>query len=545
MQEAVDVRRVRGITSESTPLLVSSQVSWRSAVSFHETIGREKQAQTEETILCEANATSKAAKFRLRIGYACGHAQNDLCGAMYFSYLLVYLEGVGLSPLGAGAVLIAGQFVDGIATPLVGSLSDRYSCVEPGCCYGISGRRKSWYIGGLILVSSTFWVLFTPYPAEFEIFLPAAVYYGLANCVFQIGWATVQVSNMAMVPELTPLLSERIVLNSLRFAVTVCTSIIIYVLVWLFLANDGKDIGASGDTEPETGGAQQLQEEGALHSSLQVISYIVLLAGAILGLVFILLVREGSGEDTTLADTQEVRNFSDAKAEPKEETPPKTMWGWFLTDGFWGVTANYSFTRLCVNAIQLYLPFFVLYSMSVSSGAVATVPLTAYIGMCVSSALAPWASALVTDAAWLYAAGVTCLSAGSTALFLAPAGSSGWAFLASGLLGVGCAQLMVASQTQVCELVGCNSNGGTVFGINSFCDKVSTGVIIFVIQRFAQGTDEARLGHLYRLTTAGVPLVCAVLGGLSLLTVPMRIRDRQGCKESNSSQRRGLGRKCP
>ena len=28
----------------------------------------------------------------VKLGYSFGHAQNDLCGAMYFSYLLVFLE---------------------------------------------------------------------------------------------------------------------------------------------------------------------------------------------------------------------------------------------------------------------------------------------------------------------------------------------------------------------------------------------------------------------------------------------------------------------
>ena len=40
------------------------------------------------------NVSSSSSKLSnlVKLGYSFGHAQNDLCGAMYFSYLLVFLE---------------------------------------------------------------------------------------------------------------------------------------------------------------------------------------------------------------------------------------------------------------------------------------------------------------------------------------------------------------------------------------------------------------------------------------------------------------------
>ena len=151
----------------------------------------------ESTPLLSASGVSSPQprlNFRVRLGYALGHAQNDLCGAMYFSYLLVYLEGTGLNPVDAGVVLIAGQIVDGMATPVVGYFSDHFSCFSDSCCWGLAGRRKAWYMGGLALVTSTFWVLFTPFPDEEAGFLESlspVLYYSLANCLFQVGWASV------------------------------------------------------------------------------------------------------------------------------------------------------------------------------------------------------------------------------------------------------------------------------------------------------------------------------------------------------------------
>ena len=38
------------------------------------------------------SSSSSSISNLVKLGYSFGHAQNDLCGAMYFSYLLVFLE---------------------------------------------------------------------------------------------------------------------------------------------------------------------------------------------------------------------------------------------------------------------------------------------------------------------------------------------------------------------------------------------------------------------------------------------------------------------
>lgn len=42
------------------------------------------------------------------------------------------------------------------------------------------------------------------------------VYYGAFIALFQFGWAAVQVSHLSLIPDLTPISSERVELNSLR-----------------------------------------------------------------------------------------------------------------------------------------------------------------------------------------------------------------------------------------------------------------------------------------------------------------------------------------
>jgi hypothetical protein len=53
-----------------------------------------------------------------------GHFINDLVAACWFNYLLFFLKRV-VKTEAAPAALLAGQIADGLATPIVGLLSDR------------------------------------------------------------------------------------------------------------------------------------------------------------------------------------------------------------------------------------------------------------------------------------------------------------------------------------------------------------------------------------------------------------------------------------
>jgi glycoside/pentoside/hexuronide:cation symporter, GPH family len=87
------------------------------------------------------------------IAYAIGHFSNDLCAAQWFFYLVYYLKFiVGLTGGQAGYAMMSGQFADGLMTPLVGALSDRYKTRI--------GSRTPWYIFGTFIVLPSFFALF-------------------------------------------------------------------------------------------------------------------------------------------------------------------------------------------------------------------------------------------------------------------------------------------------------------------------------------------------------------------------------------------------
>jgi Na+/melibiose symporter-like transporter len=89
--------------------------------------------------------------------YGLGHFINDLTSACWFNYLFFYLKRI-LETDAAASALLAGQICDGIATPLVGMMSDKTNTKI--------GQRKPWYIGGLVLVLLCFIPIFSGYKSD-------------------------------------------------------------------------------------------------------------------------------------------------------------------------------------------------------------------------------------------------------------------------------------------------------------------------------------------------------------------------------------------
>ncbi|CAH8854007.1 unnamed protein product [Trichobilharzia szidati] len=66
--------------------------------------------------------------WRVRFSYAIGHVLNDLCASVWFTYTLVFFKfGIGIPTSMAGLIVLVGQVVDGLVTPLIGVFSDKLS----------------------------------------------------------------------------------------------------------------------------------------------------------------------------------------------------------------------------------------------------------------------------------------------------------------------------------------------------------------------------------------------------------------------------------
>ena len=172
--------------------------------------------------------------FKHVAAYSVGHFNNDLCAAMWFVYLSWYLNKVVLLDASVtGQCLFSGQIADGIMTPIVGLLSDK---ITTRC-----GQRMPWYIFGTIMVIPCFMGIFS-YPPfvngtdGYEGFSEDGkrAWYTALPALFNIGWASVQISHMAIVNSLSLSNRRRDLLANNRNGFTFAANIVVLAFALAF-----------------------------------------------------------------------------------------------------------------------------------------------------------------------------------------------------------------------------------------------------------------------------------------------------------------------
>jgi Na+/melibiose symporter-like transporter len=157
-----------------------------------------------------------------------GHLSNDLCAAAWFTYVLYYIkEVVGLSATNAGFAMLSGQIADGLTTPIVGLLSDK--------CKTKIGSRAPWYLAGTIIVLPSFFGIFI-YPPFTPNSTEQLSYYLALPAIFNIGWASVQISNMSFVNSITFSTQRRDRLISLRNGFTFVANLVVLTIALVLFA---------------------------------------------------------------------------------------------------------------------------------------------------------------------------------------------------------------------------------------------------------------------------------------------------------------------
>ncbi|KAJ7370165.1 Major facilitator super domain-containing protein 12 [Desmophyllum pertusum] len=170
-----------------------------------------------------------------RFCYSVGHVLNDLAGNAWFSYLLVFLTKVaGLTNANAGYVLLISQVFEGACTPVAGILCDKTVCKY--------GRRKSWHLLGTACVTISFPFIFnqclgcTDSSNTVKFF-----YYTGFSMVFGFGWGSTQIGHLSLIPEISKRESERVELSALRSALTFSMRDICLWVTWILLGQSNEE----------------------------------------------------------------------------------------------------------------------------------------------------------------------------------------------------------------------------------------------------------------------------------------------------------------
>jgi len=286
----------------------------------------------------EMAINSELISLRQRLGFCLGHVLNDLCASMWFTYLLLFFHRVlQFDNVYAGVIMFTGQIADGISTLFVGYFSDRDAF--PVC--DRYGRRKAWHLVGTLCVLISFPFIFSSCLGCSQAHQKAQiVYYCAFVVIFQFGWAATQISHLAIIPEMSPLTSERTGLTSKRFAATVASNVTVYALAWLYL---GMGNGGDGQVGPD--------DEG----SFRAVMFTVILVGTLTSLAFHVLVRPRQ-ENAINASPNETA--SDNGRDDDAGVERMTVLAWLKEPQFYQIAFVYMTTRLFINLSQGYMPIY-------------------------------------------------------------------------------------------------------------------------------------------------------------------------------------------
>ncbi|XP_055945683.1 major facilitator superfamily domain-containing protein 12-like [Argiope bruennichi] len=401
--------------------------------------------------------------FGRRIAYSFGHILNDLCASMWFSYLLMFQHNIlELSNQVAGNLMLLGQIADAIATPFVGYESDRPNDMWL-CKYG---RRKAWHLVGTICVALSFPFLFSECfgcsnSSQYARFL----YYGAFIVIFQFGWASVQVSHLSLIPDLTPLSCERVELNSLRYAMTVLSNIATYVSLLIIF-------GVSDPGEKHTG-----------PSDLPIFRYVslsVVGVGSLFSVLFHVFTKEKEHPQFSIQQQCLINEASDMI-----EKPHLRWKDWFSQPQFYMVALLYMSTRLYVNLSQVYMPMYIEDTLELHKTKIATIPLVIFVSGFLSSFIVKFMRKLF---------GIKCTYFLGCILAII---SCIWIYVGEGesygnyhlygvavLIGVAGSTLLIISLAFTSDLIANSTTSGAfVFGSMSFVDKLANGVAVVIIQQ--------------------------------------------------------------
>ncbi|CAH1639755.1 unnamed protein product [Spodoptera littoralis] len=466
----------------------------------------DKEATTEVEINLSGPFKRKWWRVSQHMLFGLGHVYNDLCAAMWFSYMMLFFQAVlEMRSAVAGAMLLLGQVIDALATPVVGVLADKF------------GSLKSWHLTGCALVTCTFPLLFvrcwgcwlTEDPDYLDWWMP--VYYGVLIVVFQIGWAVVQISHLAMIPAISDNLQVRADLTSIRYMASVTSSLAVYLITWVVLraSNYSTFIGPMDD--------YKFRGVSLIISGIGIVSFLVFQ-------IFFKLkpkkeekanghaVNNGQNGITPSVQNEETGTLEVAKS--------KIMY-FLRMPLLYQTSLLYVFSRLYWALSLVYVPLFLeerlVFNPSAGSELVASVPLVLYISsFFFSLLLKSKINRFGNQVAYLVGSLLSLLSCLWIAIAIDPNASIVQIYMVATLIGAGSSITLVSSLCVTADLIGPHSHqGAAIYSIVTFADKLVTGIAVVAIENF-KCDNELNCPQYYRAVLTYACGGSAVLGMLSL-----------------------------
>lgn len=418
--------------------------------------------------------------------YGTGHMLNDITSACWFTYLLLFLTQIGLSPRDAAIVMLSGQVADAFTTIFAGELIDRF------------GHFKIWHAGGSILVAISFSSVFGGcLPCKLSGTNSATLQtigYGTFAAIFNVGWAATQVSHMSVVNYITLNPTSRVALASCRNAFTMVANLGLYAVAFVVFSMYGTNSSVS------------------VKEQYRWIAYFSIFVGCCFVIIF-------------LAGTKE----PELKKQTRLRRITRVAWRhWFKKVLYYQVAAVYMLTRLVTNVSQALLAFYVMDDLQMNHSSKAVVPAIIFISSFITSVI-------LQESRWngprlkaFFIAGAIIWIISGGGMFVLPSNLHNLMYIISIAVGIANALMLVTGISMQSILVGDDLNGcAFVYGSLSFLDKLSCGIALYILESYQdpmqmKSTHAMKCGvSINRYGLGLIPASCALLSAVVTYTMDL------------------------
>ncbi len=442
--------------------------------------------------------------------YGVGHVLNDITASCWFYFLLYFLtEILKISNEKAGLVMLSGQIADGIATPLVGLLSDK---TETKC-----GKRTPWYIGGTITVVICFSLIFQKCficGEDDSNEVMQLVYYITLPSLFNIGWAAVQVSHMSLLPSISINKKNKDSMVRLRTGFTFISQFITLVLSFIIF--------------------DLVEDKFQQYSYLSLVCVFI---GIITTSVFLIKCRETELSKNIERYVDEMRlslnklNNDDFQTPASQgssneystgtKKPEQINWAyWLKKTDFYAYMIVYMCVRLSINVTSSMIPYFLDEVLGYNKGPHGETSVYISIILIISMS-GSVINSLVIQKYFLTSknrlvmimwAGLF-VSIGCLPIIFIDQDTRWLIYILSFIFGVGFSLGLSTASNLINDVVGSKGKQGAfVYGAYSFSDKMSCGIVLYFFTTSVKGNDFA-----LKFTTAFLPPISMFFAFLMVL----------------------------
>jgi len=343
--------------------------------------------------------------------------------------------------------------------------------------------------------------------------------------LFNVGWAAIQISHLALIPQLSPLKETKDKLIGIRTGFTYIANIAVLLIALLLFKTISRPV---------------LQ--------FTVLTLTVLIGGGFINVMFILFINEvelsriagasylqlgsllsqnGTRNQEEQATKSEEVHTIEVEDSPAAEEKKMTWRDWLKETQIYPVGLCYMMARLANNVSTAMMPFYLTAVLGMGGvhtieqaskktpWELALIPLCMYIGS-VSMSFYIKAITNYVSRKIQFFIGTICVIIGSIPMLFLENSSQYVMVPLSIILGIGFTFELNNSQSFIAAFVGAQgTTGAFVWGIISLFDKFSSGIALFLLTNLGSLDDKEYI----RITVTGLPLIASIAGTLILFFI--------------------------